>query len=91
MAYMLGVSRVGVTKAATSLQRQKLISYCRGNITILDRAGLETASCGCYQVSRDTYESVMGTKMGSQPASARRASRTDWAVADLAVPPKGLS
>jgi CRP-like cAMP-binding protein len=59
MAYMLGVRRVGVTKAANSLQKQKFISYYRGDITILDRAGLEAASCGCYRAEKEVYERIM--------------------------------
>ncbi|MEO8060504.1 MAG: Crp/Fnr family transcriptional regulator [Burkholderiales bacterium] len=55
LAYMLGVRRVGVTAAATALQRSGLIEYTRGALTVLDRAGLEHMACSCYETDRQSY------------------------------------
>jgi CRP-like cAMP-binding protein len=56
LGHMLGVRRVGVTKAARALQNRKLISYNRGNIVVLDRKGLEAAACRCYEIVKDMHE-----------------------------------
>jgi len=50
VASMLGVRREGITEAAGNLQRAGFISYRRGHIAVLDRAGLESRACECYAV-----------------------------------------
>ena len=64
LAQLLGVRRVGVTKAAVALQKQKLIHYSRGNVRILDSAGLESAACGCYREERETYQRLLCNPSG---------------------------
>ena len=56
---MLGVRREGVTEAAGRLQRAGLISYTRGKINVLDRAGLEQRSCECYAVVKKEYDRLL--------------------------------
>jgi CRP-like cAMP-binding protein len=59
LAYMLGVRRAGVTRAAGALQERRLVRYKRGYVTVLDRRGLEGAACECYGIDRGTYSSLM--------------------------------
>jgi CRP-like cAMP-binding protein len=60
LAYMLGVRRVGITTAASELQREGLIKYRRGEIQVLNRRGLKAAACSCYAVDREAYVKVFG-------------------------------
>lgn len=50
LSYMLGVRREAVSKTATGLQNQHIISYVRGNMSILDRQKLESIVCNCYGI-----------------------------------------
>jgi CRP-like cAMP-binding protein len=59
LSHMLGVRREQVTRSASALQKQNLISYSRGLIRILDRAGLEAISCKCYRVVKDEYDNLI--------------------------------
>src|ERR1700737_3702841 len=59
IANMLGVRREGVTEAAGKLQDTGLISYRRGQITVLDRPGLEARSCECYQVVKTEFDRLL--------------------------------
>jgi hypothetical protein len=58
IAYMLGVRRVGISNAASDLQKRKLIKCGRGKITILDKKGLGEAACECYKVIKRINDSA---------------------------------
>ncbi len=60
LSKMLGVRREAVNKSAMNLQQKGLISYSRGKITILNRAGLEAAECLCYSIVKEEYKKLPG-------------------------------
>jgi CRP-like cAMP-binding protein len=64
LAMMLGTGRSGVTIAAGILQQAGFIKYAHGTITIIDRAGLEDASCECYEVAREQFAGVLRSHEG---------------------------
>lgn len=59
LSRMLGVRRPTANVAARTLQDAGLIQYSRGRITILDREGLERASCNCYRLVSDEYQRLL--------------------------------
>jgi DNA-binding transcriptional regulator YhcF (GntR family) len=59
LAAMLGVARPTVNIAGATLQRAGFIKYSRGRIAVIDRQGLESASCECYQRIRDELDAAV--------------------------------
>ncbi len=59
LSFMLGVRRVGITAAAGMLQREGLIRYSRGKLTVLNRQGLEDAACSCYAADQKAYREFL--------------------------------
>jgi len=68
VAMMLGATRPTVTVVAGTLQRAGLITYHRGHVTIVDREGLESASCECYRTATALLDAV----------TSRPVPRSDW-------------
>jgi CRP-like cAMP-binding protein len=60
LSRMLGVRRAGVSVAANGLRQDGLIDYHRGDINVIDRNGLEKASCECYEIVKHEYEQTLG-------------------------------
>jgi CRP-like cAMP-binding protein len=70
IATMLGVRREGISDAAGKLQKQGVIRYSRGRISVLSRSGLEQLSCECYSAVKketDRLRSMSCTGMRAGP------------------------
>jgi hypothetical protein len=59
LSIMLGVQRPGVTIAAGALRRAGFITYNHGRVTVVDRPGLEAASCECYRIVRNELDVLL--------------------------------
>ncbi len=67
LSHILGANRKSITPGAQSMQKAGLIGYRRGTIQVLDRGGLEKASCECYAVVKERFDLFL------HPASTKRA------------------
>jgi len=71
LSHMLGANRKSVTLAAGSLQTAGLISYRRGKIQVLDRPGLEKASCECYAVVKERFDAFLTPPLAAVQGDTR--------------------
>ncbi len=65
LSEMLGVRRPSVSVASAALRDAGLITYHRGKVTVLDRAGLESASCECYRLVRERFDRLPGRSIAA--------------------------
>jgi hypothetical protein len=75
LAHMLGANRKSITLAALSMQSAGLISYRRGRMQVLDRPGLETASCECYAIVKKRFAAFLTPPRYAVQLNARRRSQ----------------
>jgi len=80
IASMLGVRREGITDTAGNLQREGLISYRRGHITVLDRSGLESHACECYSVVKKELHRLLSDMQGRRNSYAAAKNSATQAV-----------
>lgn len=66
LSQMLGVRRASVNLVAATFQEAGFIEYRRGRIRILNRRGLESASCQCYAVIREEYDRMLEPRLGNE-------------------------
>ena len=85
LSHMLGANRKSVTLAAQSLKTAGLISYYRGTIKVLDRPGLERASCECYSIVRERFDAFLTPPSTAVQGNTkgRRNNETPWRDSEM--------
>jgi hypothetical protein len=69
IASMIGTRRAGVTIAALTLKDRKLIDTSRGQVSILDRSGLEGVACECYRIIRNEFSNLHASQQPPNPSA----------------------
>ncbi len=77
LSHILGANRKSVTLAAQSMQAAGLINYRRGTIQVLDRAGLEKASCECYAIVKERFDAFLTPPATAVPGRNKSRSEED--------------
>jgi DNA-binding transcriptional regulator YhcF (GntR family) len=72
LAAMLGLRRASVSAVAATLQHAGLIRYHRGQITMVNRQGLEAAACECYRLITTEYDRLLGPPAAGAPSMPSR-------------------
>jgi CRP-like cAMP-binding protein len=74
LSHILGANRKSVTLAAQAMQTAGLISYRRGTIQVMDRPGLENASCECYAIVKERFDAFLTPPSTAVPGHNRSRS-----------------
>ena len=78
LSHILGANRKSVTLAAQAMQTARLISYRRGTIQVMNRAGLERASCECYAIVKERFDAFLTPPSTAVPGHNKsRSDQTD--------------
>jgi CRP-like cAMP-binding protein len=92
LSHMLGANRKSVTLAAQSMQSAGLIKYRRGTMQVVDRLGLEKASCECYAIVKKRFDAFLSDHdrgSGSQSGANADQYRSKHALAGTSAGPEG--